>query len=150
MLKHGVITMKHKLCIAVAVYLFTTRYNTSMKTYMDYRAITDRESVQYMVQQECYTDDDGLRRYKGDEYVVAVGSKIADVGDYITVELSTGEVLDCIVGDSKGDRWWHKCSKGHNVVEFIVDVDTLDKEAKNAGDVSCIVGTGNVKKIERT
>ena len=141
--------IKHKLLIAVVVFLFTTRYNTSMKTYMDYRAITDTHSVQYEMQQDCYTDADGLRRYKTDEYVVAVGSPIADVGDYITVELDTGETLDCIVGDSKGDRWWHKCSKGHNVVEFIVDVDTLDKEAKNAGDVSCIVGDGNVKKIER-
>lgn len=134
-----------------AVFIFTSRYgDTSMKTYMDYRTITDTHSVQYEMQQECYTDESGLRRYKDDEYVVAVGSPIADVGDYITVELSTGETLECIVGDSKGDRWWHKCSKGHNVVEFIVDVDTLDKEAKNAGDVSCIVGDGNVKKIERT
>ena len=140
--------IKHKLCIAAAVYLFTTRYNTSMKTYMDYRAITDTHSVQYEMQQECYTDENGLRRYKGDEYVVAVGSKIADVGDYITVELSTGEVLDCIVGDSKGDRWYHLCGKGHNVVEFIVDADKLDKTARRDGDVSCIVGTGNVERIE--
>lgn len=143
--------IKHKLLIAAVVFLFTARYNTSMKTYMDYRTITNKQSLQHEIQQECYTDADGLRRYKdGDEYVVAVGSPIADVGDYITVELDTGEVLDCIVGDSKGDRWWHECSKGHNVVEFIVDVDTLDKEAKNAGDVSCIVGDGRVKKIERT
>lgn len=142
--------IKHKLCIAVAVYLFTTRYNTSMKTYMDYRAITDTNSVQYEMQQDCYTDADGLRRYKdGDEYVVAVGSPIAEVGDYITVELDTGEVLDCIVGDSKGDVWYHLCGKGHNIVEFIVDVDTLDPDAKRAGDVSCIVGNGNVEMIEK-
>ena len=139
--------IKHKLCIAVAVYLFTTRYNTSMKTYMDYRTITNRESVQYEIQQECYTDGDGLRRYKTDEYVIAVGSPIAEVGDYITVELDTGEVLDCIVGDSKGDRWYHLCGKGHNIVEFIVDVDTLDPDAKRAGDVSCVVGNGNVERI---
>lgn len=142
--------IKHKLFIAAVIYLFTARYDTSMKTYMDYKAITNTASTQYQIQQDCYTDGDGLRRYKGDEYVVAVGSKIADVGDYITVELDTGEVLDCIVGDSKGDRWYHLCGKGHNIVEFIVDVDTLDKEAKNAGDVSSIVGDGNVKKIERT
>lgn len=141
--------IKHTLFLA-AVFLFTARHDTSMKTYMDYRTITDTNSVQYEMQQDCYTDADGLRRYKdGDEYVVAVGSPIADVGDYITVELDTGEILDCIVGDSKGDRWWHECSKGHNVVEFIVDVDTLDKEAKRAGDVSCIVGDGRVKKIVR-
>lgn len=135
-----------------AVFIFTSRYgDTSMKTYMDYRTITDTNSVQYEMQQDCYTDADGLRRYKdGDEYVVAVGSPIADVGDYITVELDTGEVFDCIVGDSKGDRWWHKCSKGNNVVEFIVDTESLDPDAKRAGDVSCIVGDGNVKKIERT
>lgn len=142
--------IKHKLFIAAAVFLFTARHDTSMKTYMDYRAITDTHSVQYEIQQDCYTDGDGLRRYTGDEYVVAVGSPIADVGDYITVELDTGETLECIVGDSKGDRWWHKCSKGNNVVEFIVDTESLDPDAKRAGDVSCIVGDGNVKKIERT
>lgn len=140
--------MIKKMLIAAAVYLFTTRYNTSMKTYMDYRTITDTHSVQYEMQQDCYTDGDGLRRYKGDEYVVAVGSKIADVGDYITVELSSGETLDCIVGDSKGDRWYHLCGKGHNVVEFIVDTESLDPDAKRAGDVSCIVGDGNVERIE--
>ena len=143
--------IKHKLFIAAVIFLFTARHDTSMKTYMDYKCISDTESTQYKIQQDCRTDENGLRRYKdGDEYVVAVGSPIAEVGDYITVELSTGEVLDCIVGDSKGDRWYHLCGKGHNIVEFIVDVDTLDKEAKNAGDVSCIVGDGNVKKIERT
>lgn len=142
--------MIKKMLIAAAVYLFTTRYNTSMKTYMDYRTITNKQSLQYQMQQDCYTDADGLRRYTGDEYVVAVGSKIADVGDYITVELDTGKVLDCIVGDSKGDRWYHLCGKGHNIVEFIVDTESLDPDAKRAGDVSCIVGDGNVKKIERT
>ena len=140
--------MIKKILIAAVVFLFTARHDTSMKTYMDYRAITNRESTQYQIQQECYTDGDGLRRYTGDEYLVAVGSKIADVGDYITVTLDDGTELDCIVGDSKGDRWYHLCGKGHNVVEFIVDTESLDKEAKNAGDVSCIVGDGNVKRIE--
>lgn len=115
---------------------------------MDYRTITNRESVQYELQQECYTDESGLRRYKDDEYVVAVGSKIADVGDYITVELSTGEVLDCIVGDSKGDRWYHLCGKGACVVEFIVDTQELNSKAKNMGDCSYIEGLeGEVKTI---
>ncbi|MEE3406043.1 MAG: hypothetical protein VZR73_18395 [Acutalibacteraceae bacterium] len=142
--------IKHKLLIAAVVFLFTARHDTSMKTYMDYRTITNRESVQYELQQDCYTDADGLRRYKeGDEYVVAVGSPIAEVGDYITVELDDGTELDCIVGDSKGDRWYHLCGKGHNIVEFIVDTESLDKEAKNAGDVSCIVGDGNVERIEK-
>ena len=140
--------MIKKILIAAAVFLFTARHDTSMKTYMDYRAITNKQSLQYELQQGCYTDADGLRRYKDDEYVVAVGSKIADVGDYITVELDTGETLDCIVGDSKGDRWYHLCGKGHNVVEFIVDTESLDPDAKRAGDVSCIVGNGNVERIE--
>ena len=140
--------MIKKILLTAAVFLFTARHDTSMKTYMDYRTITNKQSLQYEIQQGCYTDEDGIRRYKDDEYVVAVGSKIADVGDYITVELDTGETLDCIVGDSKGDRWYHLCGKGHNIVEFIVDVDTLDPDAKRAGDVSSIVGDGNVERIE--
>ena len=140
--------MIKKILIAAVVFLFTARHDTSMKTYMDYRTITNKQSLQHEIQQECYTDEDGLRRYTGDEYVVAVGSKIADVGDYITVMLDDGTELDCIVGDSKGDRWYHLCGKGHNVVEFIVDVESLDPDAKRAGDVSCVVGNGNVERIE--
>lgn len=133
--------------LAATVFIFTRRYNTSMKTYMDYKCITDTESTQYKIQQDCRTDENGLRRYVNDEYVVAVGSPIADVGDFITVTLDDGTELDCIVGDSKGDRWYHECAKGHNIVEFIVDTDSLDRDAKRAGDVSCLVGEGNVEKI---
>ena len=40
--------------------------NTDFKTYMDYRAITNTDSVQYALQQEAYTDSQGIRRIDGD------------------------------------------------------------------------------------
>ena len=56
-------------------------YDTSFKTYMDYRTITDKSSAQYMLQMEAYTDDMGLRKY-GDHYIVAMGAYYSDnVGD---------------------------------------------------------------------
>lgn len=124
--------------------------DTSFKSYMDYKYITNTDSVQYELQQDAWTDENGLRRY-GDEYMVAVGSYYGDVGDHIEITLDTGEVLECIIGDSKGDRYYHLCGKGANVVEFIVDTHKLDKTVTKMGDCSWIDGLeGQVLTIENS
>ena len=111
--------------------------DTSFKAWMSYKAITNTSSVQYELQQDAWTDDNGLRRYNKD-YMVAVGTPYGNVGDRIKITLDTGEVFNAIIGDSKGDRYYHSCSKGANVVEFIVDTKELDNEAKKMGDISYI------------
>ena len=57
---------------------------------MDYRTITSVSSRQYKLQSMCETNENGLRTYNG-YYTVAVGSGFGvTVGDYIDVQLSTG------------------------------------------------------------
>lgn len=125
--------------------------NSSFKSYMSYKTITSKNSRQYKLQTECVTDEHGLRTYNG-RYAVALGNGFhIKVGDYVDVELSTGEVLNCVVGDVKQnchtDGSNMQVAHNGNVVEFIVD-SNLDRKAKSAGDISKIPGfEGYVKTI---
>ena len=80
------------LLMTVATIVQADGLDTSFKAYEDYSCITNTESTQYKLQQQAWTDSNGLRRY-GDEYMVAVGSYYGDVGDHIIVTLDTETTL---------------------------------------------------------
>lgn len=130
---------------------------TSFKSYMSWRAITNTRSDQYKLQQECWTDTDGLRRYD-EYYVIALGSYYtSNIGDTFKVTLDSGETFKAVVGDFKADRHTDKNNQytptescGKCVLEFIVDTGTLDRTARKMGDISYIKGfDGNVEKMEK-
>lgn len=138
-------------------------YDTSFKTYMDYRCITDKASAQYMLQMEAYTDDMGLRKYE-DHYIVAMGTYYSNnVGDTFRITLDNDISFNVIVGDIKADC--HTDSQNMyspvydedgnfvsaNVIEFIVDTKKLDKSVKKLGTIEAYDDfKGNIIKIERT
>lgn len=138
-------------------------YDTSFKTYMDYRAITDKSSAQYMLQREAYTDDMGLRKYE-DHYIVAMGTYYSDnVGDTFKITLDNDTSFNVIIGDIKADC--HTDSKNMyspvydqngnfvsaNVIEFIVDTKKLNRSVKRLGTIEAYDDfKGNIVKIERT
>ena len=138
-------------------------YDTSFKTYMDYRTITDKSSAQYMLQREAYTDDMGLRKY-GDHYIVAMGTYYSDnVGDTFKITLDNDKSFNVIIGDIKANC--HTDSQNMyspvydnngnlisaNVIEFIVDANKLDRSVTKLGTVSAYDNfKGNIVKIERT
>lgn len=133
--------------------------DTSFKSYMDYRTITNTRSKQYDIQQHSKTDADGLRYY-GSYYVVALGTFYSDtIGTRVRITLDTGVQFYAIVGDIKANcdtdktnRYSPMAEGRKNVVEFIVDTDVLDRKAKMMGDISYVEGDefkGNVTKIER-
>lgn len=135
-----------------AAETYTTPSNSSFKSYMDYRAITDTNSKQYKLQKVSETDAQGLRTYN-DRYIIAVGPGFnASVCDYIDVELSTGVVLNCVVGDLKqkshiGADGIQVGSNG-NIIEFVVDTNSMSKGVKTAGDISVLKGfDGDVKSV---
>ena len=118
--------------------------NNSIKSYMDYRCITLKSSKQYALQKSlAYTGDHGLRMV-GDRYCIAVGSYYTTtIGQYIDVELANGNVIKGILADCKDDRdtdSTNRINPNGSVVEFIVDVKTLDKTAKIMGDISYVNG----------
>ena len=126
--------------------------NSSFKSYMSVETITSVNSRQYKLQQQCVTNELGLRVYNG-YYTIAIGTGFnASVGDYVNVTLSSGNVLHCIVGDIKQARHTDPSGKqasNGNVVEFIVDVPSLSSEVRSQGNVSYYEGfEGDVVSIE--
>ena len=134
--------------------------DTSFKSYMNYKAITDKESPQYKIQQQATTDDDGLRVI-GDYYIVAMGSYyVSEIGDKFLIYLDTGEKIKVIAGDIKANKHTDDTNRyknvydmdgnfiGKNVLEFIVDTSVLDEKAKNWGNISAIDGfEGSISAI---
>lgn len=116
--------------------------NSGFKAWMDYRTITKKDSPQYSMQMESETGESGLRMKDG-RYCVAIGTGFkAPVGTNVDVFLDTGRILKCIVGDIKSnqhtDQETHTMSYKGNVVEFIIDTDSLDEDAMYHGDISAI------------
>lgn len=126
--------------------------NSSFKSYMSYKTITSVNSKQYKLQQQCVTNELGLRVFNA-YYTIAIGTGFnASVGDYVDVTLSSGNVLHCVCGEIKKDIHTDasnkQCSNG-NVVEFIVDTDVMDAYVLKRGDISCYAGfEGDVVSIE--
>lgn len=130
---------------------YTMPTNSSFKAFMAYTTITNRSSKQWQLQQEAETDENGLRTYNN-RYMVAVGTFFdASVGTYIDVELSTGVVLPCVIGDIKQNIHTDSLNlqaPNGNIVEFIIDEHVLPSYVKSAGDISKLPGfEGYVSRV---
>lgn len=116
--------------------------DTDFKTYMDYRAITNTNSVQYDLQQLAYTDSMGIRRIDSD-VCIALGTGYADkCGERFEITLDSGNTFTAIVGDIKADihtdpsNRYVELWEGHgDMIEFIVDTGELDKNIRIMGSI---------------
>lgn len=130
--------------------------DTTFKSYMSWKAITNTDSEQYKLQKSCWTDKKGLRRH-GQDYVIAMGSYYADyIGERFTITLDTGKSFTAVIGDFKDNRHTDETNKytpmengKKNVIEFVVDTSELDETARKMGDISYAGFKGNVESIER-
>ena len=141
------------------------------KSFMDYKAITDKSTPNYNFTHEnanFHVGKSGLTYYQDGENtypVVAVGSGISDkIGQLIEVTLNNQghpNTLRCVIGDQKDngdtDPTTHTVHKNdHSVIEFLVDYDRL-KEANptavNMGDLTYLNNSqfnlkGSVTKVQ--
>ena len=141
------------------------------KSFMDYKAITDKSTPNYNFTHKnanFHVGKSGLTYYQDGENtypVVAVGSGISDkIGQLIEVTLDNQghpNTLRCVIGDQKDngdtDPATHTVHKNdHSVVEFLVDYDRL-KEANptavSMGDLTYLDNSqfnlkGNVTKVQ--
>lgn len=112
---------------------------THFKTFMDYRTITSKVSMQYQLQEIAETNEYGMRTIDGYP-LVAVGTYYADkVGYKIEVYLDTGVSFIAIVGDIKADKHTdesNRITSTGNVVEFIVDRKLIPEMCEKMGDMS--------------
>ena len=131
---------REKHIVSRGIVKRVSRNNTSNKTYMHYKAITNKSSKQYQLQQhpDIYTDDEGFRKID-DKFMIAIGTYFqAEVGQEVEVELDGGSKFSAIVGDIKAnkhtvDNMQH--STDGSVVEFIVG-DNLLSIIKKMGNCS--------------
>lgn len=117
---------------------------------------TETSSEQYAIQQNAWTDSRGLRR-SCDDYLVAMGTGwlTEGCGDRFQVTLESGSVFTVRVGDIKADQHtdsthrYRSCADGANVLEFIVETESLSDAARTAGTVSVYPElSGNIAAIE--
>ena len=124
----------------------------AFKTYMDYRTITNKNSIQYQMQTQAFTDSDGFRIYD-DCYMVAVGTAYAQsCGVKFDITLEDGTIIHCITGDIKSDAHTDSTNRfiphNGNIVEFIVDTKKLSSLSRKMGDISYSGLHGGIIKIE--
>ena len=106
-------------------------YNSASKTYMDYRAITDKSSKQYKyIKANMTVGSDGYLRDKDGNIGVALGSYYGEVGSKYQVTLSEGQVFNVVKIEEKSDahtidgciQKWDK-----SVIEFVIDSSKFEK-----------------------
>lgn len=113
---------------------------SGMKSWMDYRKITDTTSPQYKLQQEyAETGTYGLRTVDG-RYCVAIGYAFEPkIGQYFDLVLENGTVIPCIISDQKShydttDDMFTTATDCCS--EFVVDNESLSNKAHKRGDIS--------------
>ena len=123
------------------------------KTYMDFNAITNKDSKQWNLQKLASTDENGFRKFNGC-YLVAIGTYYADeVGETFRVTLEDGKEIFIMTGDIKMNKHTDVNNQyvpaNGNILEFIVDADKLDPLTKKLGDISNSGISGAIIKIEK-
>ena len=139
---------------------------TNMYQCMDYRKITNKQSEQWRLQEQCITNaTNGIREYGG-YYTVAMAANYGrQIGDCWRVTLNNGNGFYIMLGDFKDDgkdpyRMGDPCKNYDeqdctNVIEFIVDMDAVPNEVVKAGTMSKLDyfgglngNGGNIAKLE--
>ena len=172
LLTNFLITISTILTFTVSANAISVKYtsldvpniNSSFKTYMDYRAITDRSSTQYkLIHTWGWCDSQGFMRVNGernlgitdDYYMIALGKYYGiEKGTKYRFTTDTGNIFYGILSDSK---WYPEvnstCQYGlanKDIVEFLVYTPTLNKNVKMMGSANVYSPlNGSIIKIER-
>lgn len=125
---------------------------SDFKSYMDYRTITNTSSTQYKMQQEAYTDENGLRKI-GEHFCVAMGTYYGNLGDILYVETDKGASWTVILSDVKSDAHTdstHRYTVSSDcMMEFIVDTPAMPTSVKRSGTVNSLGFQGKICYIEK-
>lgn len=128
----------------------------SFKSYMSY-TLFGRSTPQYRLQQECYTDSQGIRRH-GNDVCVALGSYYSTtIGDRFRITLDSGVSFTAVLADGKADRHTNSTNQynvrpnGNGVaVEFLVDTSALDSSVRRSGNIGTYSNySGDIVNIEK-
>lgn len=138
--------------------------NSSFKTWMSYKAVTNKRSPQYkFIHTYGWVDSEGFMRCYGerslgieqDYYLIALGSYYGtQIGTKYRITLDTGRVFYGALADCKANIHTNSTNQyipmNGNVVEFLVDTKTLNKDVKRMGSANVYMPlNGVITKIER-
>lgn len=124
------------------------------KAYMSWKVFSSR-SAQYKLQQSCWTDDQGIRRFNND-VVIALGTYYTSgVGERFLITLENGHSFTAIIGDVKADchtdstnRYNVRPDGSGSLIEFIVDTPSLDVGVRRSGNIGTYAEyAGEIKSI---
>jgi len=130
-----------------------TRTDGSFKSFMGYCAISYRNSIQWELQQDAVTDEEGFRRF-GEFFMVALGTFYSpQAGMIFEIEFSSGRTILAITGDVKAvnhtdERNQYTVSNGC-MVEFIVDPRVISQTSRRMGNMGFSGMEGSVVRISR-
>ena len=110
--------------------IISTRKNiscssSSTKTYMSYRAVTNKQSKQWdLIHNYMKVSDDGMLRSPEGHIGVALGSHFGELGSKFEIHLDTGIVFTAIKIDRKADNHTDPTNCFHtwdnSVIEFVI------------------------------
>ena len=138
--------------------------NSSFKTWMSYKAVTNRNSPQYkFIHTYGWVDSQGFMRCSGerdlgidqDYYLIALGSYYGKaIGTKYKITLDSGQVFYGALADQKADKHTNStnqyCNGNKDIVEFLVNTATLNRKVKQMGNANVYTPlNGSVIKIER-
>lgn len=138
--------------------------DSSFKTWMSYKAVTSVSSQQYKyINDYGWADENGFMRSSADMsygieqdyYLIALGSYYGtEIGTKYRITLDTGNVFYGVLADCKDDKHTEATNRyiveNGNVVEFLVNVSTLNKTVKVTGSANYMEPLkGSVAKIEK-
>ena len=136
--------------------------NLANKTYMDYRTITNTNSVQYQYihSDNIIVDERGFL-VTADGYIgVALGTYFGEIGTKYIITLDTGRTIKAVKVEVKADRdtCSHNVIAGSNdLIEFVVDTQTDFMQQNTYSNGLVFQGNfnnfeefnGNIIKVER-
>ena len=138
--------------------------NSSFKTWMSYKAVTNKQSPQYkFIDTYGWSDAEGFMRANGepdlgikqDYYMIALGSYYGTtIGTKYRITLDTGRVFYGVLSECKADIHTNSTNQyithNNNIVEFIIDKTKLNGLVKEMGSANVYMPlNGSITKIER-
>lgn len=137
--------------------------NSSFKTYMDYRAITNHSSNQWKyISTWGWVDGEGFMRCNGerdlgindDYYLVAMGSYYSsEIGTKFRIKTDTGNQFYVALGDQKANcdtDYKNQYSYNNDILEMIVNTPTLNSIVKLMGTANVYMPlNGSITSIEK-
>lgn len=109
--------------------------DSSVKTYMDYRAITNKSSNQYKyIQAHMTVGADGFLYDEDGSIGVALGSHFGSIGSKWEIVLDTGITFKAVKIDEKADRHvYNGCQhkQDGSVIEFVIDSRKFEKASND-------------------